>query len=179
MHSASSCCNTCSNIHLSSLLVWSVCMRSVVFVQCSRGNQSRSNCSQANSEFKSTTFKQQEDTKCVQDLPESQNLFQPHSSPPPLQVLIPSVKLDYSHVQSRCGSLDRRGYSAGGGNVSLVLQAHCLSVIVSVVYLFCVFFQCPSFCTVMCTVNCLVTHSVTQWRGCSSPRCVHQHLIVL
>ncbi|XP_054644255.1 microtubule-associated protein 2 isoform X3 [Dunckerocampus dactyliophorus] len=34
-------------------------------------------------------------------------------------VLIPSVKLDYSHVQSRCGSLDRRGYSAGGGNVQI------------------------------------------------------------
>uniref|UniRef100_A0A3B3ZXS3 Microtubule-associated protein n=1 Tax=Periophthalmus magnuspinnatus TaxID=409849 RepID=A0A3B3ZXS3_9GOBI len=31
------------------------------------------------------------------------------------QVLIPSVKLDYSHVQSRCGSLDRRG----GGNVRI------------------------------------------------------------
>ena len=55
--------------------------------------------------------------------------FPPHSWPPPLQVLIPSVKLDYSHVQSRCGSLDRRGYSAGGGNVSLVPQVHCLSVI--------------------------------------------------
>lgn len=49
----------------------------------------------------------------------SPSLVPPHSSPPPLQVLIPSVKLDYSHVQSRCGSLDRRGYSAGGGNVSL------------------------------------------------------------
>ncbi|XP_042082160.1 microtubule-associated protein 2 [Haplochromis burtoni] len=36
-----------------------------------------------------------------------------------LQVFIPSVKLDYSHVQSRCGSLDRRGYSAGGGNVQI------------------------------------------------------------
>ncbi|KAM6934508.1 uncharacterized protein map2 [Xenentodon cancila] len=35
------------------------------------------------------------------------------------QVLIPSVKLDYSHVQSRCGSLDRRGYSARGGNVQI------------------------------------------------------------
>ncbi|XP_077583731.1 microtubule-associated protein 2 isoform X3 [Stigmatopora nigra] len=35
------------------------------------------------------------------------------------QVLIPSVKLNYSHVQSRCGSLDRRGYSAGGGNIQI------------------------------------------------------------
>ncbi|KAF3843002.1 hypothetical protein F7725_001851 [Dissostichus mawsoni] len=44
------------------------------------------------------------------------------------QVLIPNVKLDYSHVQSRCGSLDRRGYSARGRNVSPVPQVHCLSV---------------------------------------------------
>ncbi|XP_039675072.1 microtubule-associated protein 2 isoform X3 [Perca fluviatilis] len=34
-------------------------------------------------------------------------------------VLIPNVKLDYSHVQSRCGSLDRWGYSARGGNVMI------------------------------------------------------------
>lgn len=54
-----------------------------------------------------------------------------------LQVFIPSVKLDYSHVQSRCGSLDRRGYSAGGGNVSLVLQAHCVSVVVGIIYVPC------------------------------------------
>uniref|UniRef100_A0A146VCM6 Microtubule-associated protein 2 n=1 Tax=Fundulus heteroclitus TaxID=8078 RepID=A0A146VCM6_FUNHE len=51
------------------------------------------------------------------------------------QVLIPSVKLDYSHVQSRCGSLDRRGHSAGGGNVSLVLQT-ILSVTLSVLFAF-------------------------------------------
>lgn len=61
-------------------------------------------------------------------------------TPPPLQVLIPSVKLDYSHVKSRCGSLDRRGYSAAGGNVSLVLQVHCLCVPV-------VFGQCFVFFT--------------------------------
>ena len=71
---------------------------------------------------------------------ESPSLFPPYSSPPPLQVLIPSVKLDYSHVQSRCGSLDRRGYSAGGGNVSLVPQIHCLSVNVSVIPVCCVVF---------------------------------------
>lgn len=64
------------------------------------------------------------------NMSESPSLVPPHCSPPPLQVLIPSVKLDYSHVQSRCGSLDRRGYSAGGGNVSLVPQVHCLSVCV-------------------------------------------------
>lgn len=58
----------------------------------------------------------------------SPSLLPLHSSPPPLQVLIPSVKLDYSHVKSRCGSLDRRGYSAGGGNVSLVLPVHCPNV---------------------------------------------------
>lgn len=58
----------------------------------------------------------------------SPSLLPPHCSPPPLQVLIPSVKLDYSHVKSRCGSLDRRGHSAGGGNVSLVLLVHCLNV---------------------------------------------------
>jgi len=34
------------------------------------------------------------------------------------QVMIPSVKLDFSHVQSKCGSLDKVHYSAGGGNVS-------------------------------------------------------------
>ncbi|XP_072235656.1 uncharacterized protein [Leuresthes tenuis] len=32
------------------------------------------------------------------------------------QVMIPSVKLDFSHVQSKCGSLDKVHYSAGGGN---------------------------------------------------------------
>lgn len=58
----------------------------------------------------------------------SPSLLPLHCSPPLLQVLIPSVKLDYSHVKSRCGSLDRRGYSAGGGNVSFVLQVHCLNV---------------------------------------------------
>ncbi|TWW80669.1 Microtubule-associated protein 2 [Takifugu flavidus] len=49
----------------------------------------------------------------------SPSLLPLHSSPPPLQVLIPNVKMDYSHVKSRCGSLDRRGYSAGGGNVQI------------------------------------------------------------
>ncbi len=65
-------------------------------------------------------------------MPESPSLFPPHSSPPPLQVLIPTVKLDYSHVQSRCGSLDRRGYSAGGGNVS---RKSIVSVFMSVLFL--------------------------------------------
>lgn len=65
-------------------------------------------------------------------MPESLSLFPPHSSPPPLQVLIPTVKLDYSHVQSRCGSLDRRGYSAGGGNVS---RKSIVSVFTSVLFL--------------------------------------------
>lgn len=55
----------------------------------------------------------------------------------PLQVLIPSVKLDYSHVQSRCGSLDRRGYSAGGGNVSPVPHLHRLSVLCRCCFLLC------------------------------------------
>ncbi|XP_035860564.1 microtubule-associated protein 2 isoform X14 [Sander lucioperca] len=40
-------------------------------------------------------------------------------SPHGENVLIPNVKLDYSHVQSRCGSLDRWGYSARGGNVMI------------------------------------------------------------
>lgn len=34
------------------------------------------------------------------------------------QVLIPSVKLDFSHVQAKCGSLDKIQHAAGGGNVS-------------------------------------------------------------
>lgn len=32
--------------------------------------------------------------------------------------MIPSVKLDFSHVQAKCGSLDKIQYTAGGGNVS-------------------------------------------------------------
>lgn len=32
--------------------------------------------------------------------------------------MIPSVKLDFSHVQAKCGSLDKIQYAAGGGNVS-------------------------------------------------------------
>ncbi|XP_056157022.1 microtubule-associated protein tau-like [Lampris incognitus] len=32
------------------------------------------------------------------------------------QVFIPSVKLDYSHVQAKCGSLDKIQHHAGGGN---------------------------------------------------------------
>lgn len=32
--------------------------------------------------------------------------------------MIPSVKLDFSHIQSKCGSLDKVHYAAGGGNVS-------------------------------------------------------------
>lgn len=34
------------------------------------------------------------------------------------QVMIPSVKLDFSHVQAKCGSLDKVNYTASGGNVS-------------------------------------------------------------
>uniref|UniRef100_A0A671WVH0 Microtubule-associated protein n=1 Tax=Sparus aurata TaxID=8175 RepID=A0A671WVH0_SPAAU len=32
------------------------------------------------------------------------------------QVMIPSVKLDFSHVQAKCGSLDKIQHAAGGGN---------------------------------------------------------------
>lgn len=32
--------------------------------------------------------------------------------------MIPSVKLDFSHVQAKCGSLDKIQHAAGGGNVS-------------------------------------------------------------
>lgn len=39
-------------------------------------------------------------------------------SPCHSQVMIPSVKLDFSHVQSKCGSLDKLQHMAGGGNVS-------------------------------------------------------------
>lgn len=34
------------------------------------------------------------------------------------QVMIPSVKLDFSHVQAKCGSLDKLQHTPGGGNVS-------------------------------------------------------------
>lgn len=40
------------------------------------------------------------------------------SSTCPPQVMIPSVKLDFSHIQSKCGSLDKVHHTAGGGNVS-------------------------------------------------------------
>ncbi|XP_059183597.1 microtubule-associated protein 2-like isoform X2 [Centropristis striata] len=33
-------------------------------------------------------------------------------------VMIPSVKLDFSHVQAKCGSLDKIQHAAGGGNLS-------------------------------------------------------------
>lgn len=39
-------------------------------------------------------------------------------SPCHSQVMIPSVKLDFSHVQAKCGSLDKIQHAAGGGNVS-------------------------------------------------------------
>lgn len=95
-------------------------------------------------------------------MPESPSFFPPYSSPPLLQVLIPSVKLDYSHVQSRCGSLDRRGYSAGGGNVSLVPQIHCLSVDVSVIPVCCVmlFSVAFSFSTLLYSIS--VYHPLTE-----------------
>lgn len=35
------------------------------------------------------------------------------------QVMIPSVKLDFSHIQSKCGSLDKIQHTAGGGNVQI------------------------------------------------------------
>ncbi|XP_077573947.1 uncharacterized protein LOC144197156 isoform X6 [Stigmatopora nigra] len=35
------------------------------------------------------------------------------------QVMIPSVKLDYSHVQAKCGSLNKLQHSPGGGNVQI------------------------------------------------------------
>lgn len=106
-------------------------------------------------------------------MPESPSLFPPYSSPPPLQVLIPSVKLDYSHVQSRCGSLDRRGYSAGGGNVSLVPQIHCLSVDVSVIPVCCVVFLSLSlFPFPPCfTVSQFTTYSLKRQCWCSLPDC--------
>ncbi|KAJ8281765.1 hypothetical protein COCON_G00042840 [Conger conger] len=47
------------------------------------------------------------------------------------QVLIPSVKLDFSHVQSRCGSLDKRQYTTAGGNVYIQNKKIDLSHITS------------------------------------------------
>lgn len=42
--------------------------------------------------------------------------------------MIPSVKLDFSHVQAKCGSLDKIQHAAGGGNVSDDAEkAHTLS----------------------------------------------------
>ncbi|KAK7889621.1 hypothetical protein WMY93_025181 [Mugilogobius chulae] len=35
------------------------------------------------------------------------------------QVMIPSVKLDFSHIQSKCGSLDKVHHHAGGGNIQI------------------------------------------------------------
>lgn len=35
------------------------------------------------------------------------------------QVMIPSVKLDFSHIQAKCGSLDKIQHTAGGGNVHI------------------------------------------------------------
>ncbi|KAM7380676.1 hypothetical protein PAMP_003954 [Pampus punctatissimus] len=61
----------------------------------------------------------------LQSLPSSSSLLILRSR---RWVLIPSVKLDYSHVQSRCGSLDRRGYSAGGGNIPRVVSHEHISL---------------------------------------------------
>lgn len=33
--------------------------------------------------------------------------------------MIPSVKLDFSHVKSKCGSLDKIQHAAGGGNIQI------------------------------------------------------------
>lgn len=93
----------------------------------------------------------------------SPSLLPLHSSPPPLQVLIPNVKLDYSHVKSRCGSLDRRGYSAGGGNVSLVLQVHCPNVSGCCVSVLCYF-------TVFLFFIQLSLHSLRSWHVGLCPR---------
>lgn len=35
------------------------------------------------------------------------------------QVMIPSVKLDFSHVQAKCGSLDKVHHQAGGGQIQI------------------------------------------------------------
>ncbi|XP_072303077.1 uncharacterized protein [Eucyclogobius newberryi] len=35
------------------------------------------------------------------------------------QVMIPSVKLDFSHIQAKCGSLDKVHHLAGGGNIQI------------------------------------------------------------
>lgn len=42
------------------------------------------------------------------------------------QVMIPSVKLDFSHVKSKCGSLDKIQHAAGGGNVSDLAENHLI-----------------------------------------------------
>lgn len=51
-------------------------------------------------------------------------LFVLKKSPCHSQVMIPSVKLDFSHVQSKCGSLDKIQYTASGGNVSDSAEKH-------------------------------------------------------
>lgn len=40
--------------------------------------------------------------------------------------MIPSVKLDFSHVKSKCGSLDKLQHAAGGGNVSDLAENHLI-----------------------------------------------------
>lgn len=40
--------------------------------------------------------------------------------------MIPSVKLDFSHVKSKCGSLDKIQHAAGGGNVSDLAENHLI-----------------------------------------------------
>ncbi|XP_077369967.1 uncharacterized protein LOC144014206 isoform X11 [Festucalex cinctus] len=47
------------------------------------------------------------------------------------QVMIPSVKLDYSHVQAKCGSLNKIQHAPGGGNVQIQTNKMDLSHITS------------------------------------------------
>ncbi|XP_061534354.1 microtubule-associated protein tau-like isoform X12 [Phycodurus eques] len=47
------------------------------------------------------------------------------------QVMIPSVKLDYSHVQAKCGSLNKIQHAPGGGNVQIQTNKIDLSHITS------------------------------------------------
>lgn len=150
----SSCWETQSEMNLS-------CLLEKEFCQEQQGNhQVKYYClhySLTNSDVQGRIFQQWEDTSCLRNISNEVPCQKAQAFPTSFltsapQVLIPSVKLDYSHVQSRCGSLDRRGYSARGGNVSLVLQVHCISVHVSVTSLLC----CVSFCVCLCV--CFIFH---------------------
>ncbi|TNN46275.1 Microtubule-associated protein 2 [Liparis tanakae] len=45
--------------------------------------------------------------------------------------MIPSVKLDFSHVQAKCGSLDKIQHAAGGGNIQIQTKKVDMSHITS------------------------------------------------